>query len=67
MLRKLLRLSPLAREVAKTVVEAGFALLIPVGIGMFCLPAGLIAGGVLGVLACELAELKERKPERGRQ
>lgn len=41
-------------------VEAAFVLVFLVGVGLVFLPAALIVGGLLGVLACERASAKKR-------
>ena len=47
-----------------TVLEALFAAALCVGIGMIYLPAGVIAAGVLGVLACEWRSVVVRAGQR---
>lgn len=42
--------------------EAGFVLLLVVGIGLWSVPSALIVAGVLGVVACERVD---RKPKGG--
>jgi hypothetical protein len=47
--------------VALLIAEVLFVLAVAVGVGMYSLPAGVIVGGVLGVLACEVASARQRR------
>lgn len=41
--------------------EIVFVVAVAVGVGMYSLPAGVIVGGLLGILACEVASARRRR------
>lgn len=41
-------------------IEIAFVVVVAVGVGMIYLPAGLIAFGLFGVLACEYTATRQR-------
>lgn len=41
--------------------EIVFVVVVAVGVAMVFLPAGVIVGGLLGVLACEVASARRRR------
>lgn len=41
--------------------EIVFVAAVAVGVGMYSLPAGIIVGGMLGILACEVASARRRR------
>ncbi|MFJ7049039.1 hypothetical protein ACIQVC_37375 [Streptomyces sp. NPDC101112] len=48
------------------VLETVFVLVIVAGLALWSVPAALVVGGVLGVLACERALADKRVPGEGR-
>lgn len=48
------------------VLETVFVLVIVAGLALWSVPAALVVGGVLGVLACERALADRRVPGEGR-
>lgn len=55
------------RERLLLVLEALFVLVIVAGVAMVSVPAALILGGVLGVLAVERATARRPKPKEVRR
>lgn len=47
-------------------LETAFVLVIVAGLALWSVPAALVVGGVLGVLACERALADRRVPGQGR-
>jgi hypothetical protein len=43
--------------------EIVFVAAVAVGVGLYSLPAGIVAAGLLGILACEVASARRRRPE----